>query len=316
MTAKKRTISFALPVYNEREGIKTFYTELLKALSSVENKYNFEFVLVNDGSKDGTTEILKGIAERDNRAVVVEFSRNYGHQIAISAGLDFAKGDAVIIMDSDLQDPPRTCLDLIRAWEDGAEVVYAKRRSRKDSLKTRIVRATFYALLSAISDIEIPRDTGDFRLLDRKAVEAMKHYREKDRYMRGISVHIGFKQKEVLFDRDERFAGETHYSWKKLIRFSLDGIMGFSSVPLKIISRAGFVVSLISILGIIWSVAIKFLRPDLAVPGWAFIVVSVFFIGGVQLIMLGIIASYVGRIYTEAQNRPLYLVSNTRNEKK
>lgn len=314
-TKNKKTISFILPVYNEREGIASFFSELSKTLEPLNHAYAFEFVFIDDGSNDGSIDILKDISLADPRVCIIELSRNFGHQIAISAGLDYAKGEAVIIMDTDLQDPPRICLELLRTWENGAEVVYARRRTRKDSFLKRVTARLFYQLFNAVSDIRVPEDTGDFRLLGRKAAEAMKRYREKHRFMRGISAHIGFKQVQVLFDRDERFAGVTHYPFKKMVRFSTDAIMGFSSVPLRLISKVGFLVSFLSIVGILYALSVKLLYPEAVVQGWTFVMIAIFFIGGVQLIMLGIIGGYVARIYAETQDRPLYIISSTYGSK-
>ncbi|MDB5239104.1 MAG: glycosyl transferase [Candidatus Parcubacteria bacterium] len=307
---KQKTISFVLPVYNEREGIQSFWKEISKTGRALQaDSLESEFIFINDGSTDGTLDLLKDIAQEDPRVRVIEFSRNYGHQIAISAGIDFASGHAVIIMDTDLQDPPAVCLELVRAWREGAEVAFAKRRTRKDSFMKKLTARIFYRLLNAISDTHIPADVGDFRLLDRKAVEAMKMYREKHRFMRGISAHIGFRQKEILFDRDERTTGVTHYPFKKMLRFSTDAIMGFSSVPLRLISRLGMLVSFLSILGIIYVFVVKLLQPQQVVTGWPFVMVAIFFIGGIQLTVLGIIGGYIARIYAESQDRPLYIIS-------
>lgn len=309
MTNKKK-ISFVLPVYNEKEGIEMFFRELTKNVSGFKtSSYDYEFVFINDGSSDGTDLLLKKIVNQDSRVTVLEFSRNFGHQIAISAGMHHASGDAVVIMDVDLQDPPHVCLDLIGEWEKGKEVVFARRRTRKDSFFKKFTARMFYRLLNTVSDIKIPQDTGDFRLLDRKAVEAIKQYTERNRFMRGISAHIGFRQGEVLFDRDERKLGVTHYPFKKMLKFSIDAIMGFSSTPLRLISKIGFVVSGLSLLGILYAIFVKIFYPAITVSGWAFVVVAIFFMGGVQLIMLGIIGGYIARIYSESQNRPLYIIS-------
>jgi polyisoprenyl-phosphate glycosyltransferase len=306
----RKTISFVLPVYNESEGIRDFYRELSNTIARLEKKYNVEIVFVNDGSRDGSDEALRQIAESDGRVRAIHFSRNFGHQIAVTAGLDHAVGDAIVIMDTDLQDPPPVVMELVSEWENGQEVVYAMRRSRKDSFFKRVTAAAFYKLMSSLSDVPIPENTGDFRLLDRKAADAMRQYGEKHRFMRGIAAHIGFKQKAVPFDRDERFAGETHYPLRKMIRLSIDAIVSFSDAPLRLISKVGFFVSAASVMGIIYAVVVRAFFSAEAVPGWAFITVAIFFIGGVQFVMLGIIGEYVGRIYAESKNRPLYIVSS------
>jgi dolichol-phosphate mannosyltransferase len=312
---QRKTISFVLPVYNESEGIRDFHKALSEAVKTLEKKYDVEAVFVNDGSKDGTAEALREIADKDGRVRIVHFSRNFGHQIAVTAGLDHATGDAVIIMDTDLQDPPMVVLELVREWEGGHEVVYAVRRSRKDGVFKRATAAAFYKLMSSLSDVPIPENTGDFRLLDRKAADAMRQYGERHRFMRGIAAHIGFKQKAVPFDRDARFAGETHYPFRKMLRLSIDAIVSFSDAPLRLISKIGFFVSGASVLGIVYAVVVRAFFSADAVPGWAFITVAVFFIGGVQFVMLGIIGEYVGRIYAESKGRPLYIVSSVYGSK-
>jgi dolichol-phosphate mannosyltransferase len=304
-----KTISFVLPVYNEAKVLPEFYRVLSETIRPLEGKYRFELLFVNDGSRDSTDALLQEIAAKDKRVKVIEFARNFGHQIAITAGIDHAKGDAVIIMDTDLQDPPRTAVELIREWEAGSEVVYAVRATRKDGFWKRATARTFYKLLAMMSDYPIPENAGDFRLFDRKAADAMKQYREAHRYMRGISAHIGFKQKAVPFDRDERYAGETHYPLRKMLRFSADAMFSFSTAPLRFMTKFGFFVSGISVLGIIYAVVVRLFFSADAVPGWSFIVVAVLFVGGVQFIMLGILGEYIGRIYAEAKGRPLYIVS-------
>jgi polyisoprenyl-phosphate glycosyltransferase len=306
----KKTISFVLPVYNDELIAPEFYRVLSETFRSIEGKYNAEFVFVNDGSFDGTGEILRKIAADDPRVKVIEFSRNFGQQIAITAGLDFAKGDAVIFMDTDLQDPPVTALELIKEWEKGFEVVYAVRRSRKDTFWKKVFAGAFYKLLAMMSEYPIPRNTSDFRLLDARAAAAVRQYREIGRFMRGIAVHVGFRQKGVLFDRDERTVGETHYSVKKMVRLALDGIIGFSNVPLRFMTTLGLFISLASILCIIYVVIVKLFFPMYTIQGWTFTIVAILFIGGVQFIMLGTLGEYIARIYAETKGRPLYIISS------
>lgn len=304
-----KLISYVLPVYNESEGVEQFYAELKKSLAKLKS-YKFELIFINDGSRDDSLTKLLSIHEQDSRVKVINFSRNFGHQKAITAGLDYAVGDAVVIMDTDLQDPPSVSLELIQKWEEGFEVVYAKRAKRKDTFFKRVTANWYYRLLSKLSEIEIPRNTGDFRLLDRKAVNYLNKFREQNRYMRGLVSFLGFKQTAVEFDRDARFAGKTGYSWGKMIRLALDGIAGFSTAPLRMIAWMGFAVAFFSVLGILYALLVRLLSPETVVSGWTFLIIAIFFIGGVQMIMLGILGIYIGRIYTEVQGRPLYIVDS------
>ena len=304
---RRPLISYVLPVYNEQDGIAAFHTELTAALAGRPD-LDFEMVYVNDGSADGSLALLKGLAERDARVRVVDFARNFGHQIAITAGLDVARGDAVIVMDTDLQDPPRVSLELVDAWRAGAEIVHARRRSRQDTVFKRTTAHLYYRVLRSSTEVDIPLDTGDFRLLDRRVADELRKYREKSRFVRGIVASMGYRQSEVAFDRDERFAGETKYPLRKMAKLAIDGVTSFSTVPLKMITRLGFVVLALSMTGILYALAMKFFRPDITVSGWTMLMVVVLFLGGVQMLSLGVIGTYVGRIYSEAQGRPLYLV--------
>jgi glycosyltransferase involved in cell wall biosynthesis len=312
----KKQLSYIFPIYNEENNIDILYKTINNTVSSIKNIYDIEYVFVNDGSRDSSLNKLLKIQERDNNITVINFARNYGHQIAVTAGIDYAKGDALIIMDSDMQDPPRVSIELITEWEKGFDVVYAQRRSRKDTFFKKISADLFYRMLQKLADIDIPRNTGDFRLIDRKVADELKKYKEHNRFLRGMVSYIGFKQTAVQFDRDERHAGNTGYPLKKMLRFAADGIFSFSSAPLKLISRLGFFIATLSILGIIYALSVKIFTPQYAVEGWTFIVISIFFIGGIQLIMLGVLGGYIGRIYTEVQNRPLYGVESIRRGKK
>jgi dolichol-phosphate mannosyltransferase len=300
-------VSYVLPVFNEQDGIRRFHDELVEAIRT-RPELSFELVYVNDGSSDTSLAILRDLAKNDPRVCVVDFARNFGHQMAITAGLDEARGDAVIVMDTDLQDPPRVSLELIDAWRDGAEIVHARRRSRRDGLFKRATAATYYRVLRACTEVDIPLDTGDFRLLDRRVADELRRYRERSRFVRGIVASMGFVQAEVRFDRDERFAGETKYPLRKMARLAIDGVTGFSTVPLKLITRLGFVVLALSFAGILYALAMKVFRPDITVSGWTMLMVVVLFLGGVQMLSLGVLGSYIGRTYSEAQGRPLYIV--------
>jgi dolichol-phosphate mannosyltransferase len=300
-------ISYVLPVYNESGGIRTFH-ERLAAVAATRPDLDFEFIYVNDGSRDDSLSILRELAGADDSVKVLDLSRNFGHQMAITAGLDHASGDAVIVMDTDLQDPPAVSLELVAAWEAGAEVVYAQRRTRKDSAFKRFTAHSYYRLLRRFADIDIPVDTGDFRLLDRKAADQLRNHRERNRFVRGLVASMGFHQVAVPFDRDERTSGSTHYPLPKMLRFAADGVTSFSTIPLKIITRLGFGTVVLALLGILYALVLRIFLPQISVPGWTLLMIIVLFLGGVQMLSLGVIGSYVGRIYTQVQNRPLYIV--------
>ena len=300
-------ISYVLPVYNEQDNVAHLHDTLGQVVAT-RPEFDYEFVYVNDGSRDRSLERLLQLQTADKRVRVVNLSRNFGHQMAVTAGLDFAAGQAVIIMDTDLQDPPSVSLEMIDRWKEGFDVVYAQRRSRKDGFFKRLSAAAFYRTLRYLAEIDIPPDTGDFRLVSRPVVEAIRSMREQNRFLRGMISFVGFSQTAVLFDRDERRSGMTGYPLRKMLRFAADGIMGFSTAPLRLISRVGYVVSLLSLVGIIYALAVKFLVPDTVIEGWTFTIISVLFIGGVQMVMTGVLGSYIARIYSEVQGRPLYLV--------
>lgn len=311
MTERIRRVSYVLPVYNEAGTVHAFHDALVAA-TDTRPDLAFEFVYVDDGSHDGSLERLLELREKDDRVTVLSLARNFGHQLAVTAGIDAAHGadaDAVVVMDTDLQDPPSVSLELLQRWEAGADVVYAQRRSRQDTPFKRGTAAAFYWLLDKIADTPIPRNVGDFRLMDRRVVAEVVKYREHNRFLRGIVAQVGFRQEAVLFDRDERFAGESKYPLKKMLRLAGDGIMGFSTQPLRLISHLGLLISGLSLLGILYVLGVRFFDSDSAVPGWAFLAVAMFFLGGVQLIVLGVIGSYVGRTYVEVLDRPLYSVA-------
>lgn len=299
-------IAYVLPVYNEGENITVFHRALLDA-TETRPDIDFEFVYVDDGSRDNSLEMLLELRRADSRVTVLSFSRNYGHQIAVTAGLDACTdADAVIIMDTDLQDPPSVSIEMIGMWENGVDVVYAQRRSRQDSLFKRATAYLFYWVLDRLASIEIPRNVGDFRLMDRKVALEVARYREHGRFLRGIVAHVGFRQEALLFDRDHRHAGKTGYPLRKMIAFAANGILGFSTAPLRWISRLGFFISALSILLAVYVLYVRLFMPQQAVPGWAFLGVGMFLLSGLQLIMMGVIGSYLGRVYIETQDRPLY----------
>lgn len=314
----KKSISLILPVYNEAGNIRRLYKQIRKIFDPHKNKYNLELLFVNDGSTDGSLDLLTKLASEDTDVSIINLSRNFGHQLAITAGLDFATGEAVITMDSDLQDPPSVCLKLLNKWEAGFEIVYAQRRERKgESWFKRTSASFFYKVINRLADTDIPQNVGDFRLLDRRVLDELKRFGEHQRFLRGLVSYVGFKQTAVLFDREPRGSGKTSYSLSRMWKLAGDGIMGFSTMPLRVISRVGYCIAAVSLLGIIYAVWVKLFEPAHAVAGWAFVTVSIFFIGGVQLIMLGLIGSYVARTYVEVQNRPLYIVGSiqTKNTK-
>jgi len=301
--------SIVAPVFNEEGILEELHRRVTKVMDTLDEPY--ELVLVNDGSTDRSLELMLRLRERGDRVKIINFSRNFGHQVAITAGLDYAQGDAVIIIDADLQDPPEVILDLIAKWKEGYEVVYAVRESRRgETWFKELTAKLFYRLMSRITDVEIPKDAGDFRLTDRKVVKALREIRERHRFMRGLSVWTGFRQTGVTYVRAERYAGETKYPLRKMLRFALDGITSFSYLPLQIATYLGFAIASISLIAII---AVIFLRlyGRHALLGQATTLVSVLFLGGIQLIFLGIIGEYLGRIYDEVKARPLYLVSDT-----
>lgn len=304
-----KLISYVLPIHNEEGNIELLHQVLSEVISQNDN-YEYELLFINDGSTDDSLVKLQDIQKIDKRITIINFARNFGHQLAVTAGLDNASGDAVIIMDSDMQDPPRVSLELIQKWEEGYDVVYAQRRSRKDTAFKRITASGFYWTLQKLAEIDIPRNTGDFRLIDRKVVDALGQFHEHNRFLRGLVSYVGFKQTAVLFDRDERHSGTTSYPLRKMIKFAGDGILSFSVFPLKLISRIGYTISALSFLGIIYALLVKVIDPGAVVPGWTFIVIAILLVGGMQLIMLGVLGSYIGRIYTESQNRPLYIVES------
>jgi dolichol-phosphate mannosyltransferase len=304
--APRRRVTYVLPVYDEAEGILAFHTALVAA-TSTRPDLDLAFVYVDDGSRDDSLERLLELRRADPRVRVLGLSRNFGHQIAVTAGLDAAgDADAVIVMDTDLQDPPRVSLELIAMWEDGADVVYAQRRTRRDTWFKRSTAYVFYWALDRLASIEIPRNVGDFRLMDRRVVAEVARYREHDRFLRGIVAHVGFRQEAVLFDRDPRYAGTSGYPLRKMLSFAASGILGFSTAPLRMISRLGVVISGFSALLATYVVWVRLTSPKNTVPGWAFLGVGMFLLSGLQLIMMGVIGSYLGRVYVEAQDRPLY----------
>ncbi len=303
-------LSIIVPIYNEELNIALLYQRLKTILVSMPLSY--EFIFVNDGSKDQSLNLIKDISKKDFTVKYINFSRNFGHQIAVSAGIDTCKGDAVVIIDADLQDPPELIKDMYEKYKLGFEVVYAKRKKREgESFLKTFTAKLFYRLLKTITNVEIPVDTGDFRLMDKKIVDVLKQMPEKSKFLRGQISWIGFNQTFVEYNRDERHAGTTGYTYKKMFRFALDGITSFSNFPLKLATWVGFIVSLLSFILIIWAVYARYFKTETYVDGWASIMVSVLFIGGIQLLCVGIIGEYIIRIIDNVRNRPLYVIKET-----
>jgi polyisoprenyl-phosphate glycosyltransferase len=309
MAKTKKLITYIFPVYNNASSLPVLLETITRTMATVKQQYDCELIFVNDGSRDNSAEVLRELAEQDRRIRAFFLSRNFGHQAAVTAGLAQATGDAVIIMDADMQDPPRVCLDLIKKWEEGYEVVYAQRRSRKDGFLKKLTSDMFYRVLSSMSSINIPRNTGDFRLVDRKVVEVVNNMPEYHRYLRGMFSFAGFKQAGVLFDRDARHSGKSEYTIKKLVKLAKDGLFGFSDAPLRFVSKLGYVVSGLSLIGILYAIILRIFWSYITVPGWTMIVVAVFLMGGVQLVMLGVIGEYIARIHDEVRGRPTYIIA-------
>ncbi|MES2663751.1 MAG: glycosyltransferase family 2 protein [Pseudomonadota bacterium] len=302
-------LSIVIPCYNEEAVLDEAWKRLCALRNQLENM-RVEFIFVNDGSKDKTHEKLLNLQEFDADIRVLKFARNFGHQIAVTAGIDAASGDAVVLIDADLQDPPEIILEMIQLWRNGYQVVYGTRVDRPGESFFKLITARlFYRILNQLSDIPIPLDTGDFRLMDRKIIEVMKAMPEHDRFVRGLVSWVGFKQVALPYRREKRFAGESKYPLAKMIRFATDGLFSFSSKPLQLATKFGLLTSCIAFLGIINTFIVR-LTTDNWVPGWAEIMTATLFIGGVQLICVGILGEYVGRIYTEVKKRPLYVVQD------
>ncbi len=308
------TFTIIAPVYNEAESLPVLFPRLKEVMDQTGEPW--ELVLVDDGSRDGSTDIILNLAKQDERIRPVIFARNFGHQIAVTAGLDYSRGQAVVIIDADLQDPPEVILEMIQKWREGFEVVFAVRTEREGETWFKTFTASlFYRLIYRITDVKIPLDTGDFRLMDRKVVNVMNSMRERHRFLRGMSAWVGFKQVGVNYKRAARYAGTTKYPFSKMLRLALNAITGFSYFPLQVATYIGFIAAAISIIAIP-VVAIMRLAGNEAFFGQATALIAVLFLGGVQLISLGILGEYIGRIYDEVKNRPLYIVSRGPEDEK
>lgn len=298
--------SIVAPIYNEIDNLPEFYRRIKEVLDSTGKEW--EFVLVDDGCTDGSTEKIRELAEMDKRVRPVIFARNFGHQIAVTAGLDYARGDAIVIIDADLQDPPEIILEMAEKWREGYEVVYAVRAEREgESWFKKFTASLFYRIIFRITDVKIPLDTGDFRLLDRKVVDVMNSMRERHRFLRGMAAWVGFKQVGVEYKRAARHAGGTKYPFQKMLKLALNAITGFSYFPLQVATYFGFVAAGLAILAIPIVIYMR-MTGSQAFFGQATTLISVLFLGGVQLISLGVLGEYIGRLYDEAKGRPLYIV--------
>jgi polyisoprenyl-phosphate glycosyltransferase len=303
-------ISIVVPMHNEEANIEAFFSRFSTLFQELNTSY--EIVCVNDGSTDGTFESLKRQQEQDPHIRLIDLSRNFGKEVALTAGLDYCTGAAVIPIDADLQDPPELIPEMIAKWREGYDVVYATRRSRQgESAFKKTTANLFYRLLRRISEIEIPRNTGDFRLMDRRVVDALKRMPERNRFMKGLFAWVGFNQTAIHYDRDPRIAGETSWNYIKLWRLAVDGITSFSATPLKVWSYLGLFLSLTALIYAAYLV-VRVLLHGVDVPGYASMMVVILFMGGMQLITLGVMGEYLGRIFTEVKRRPLYLIKETR----
>ena len=311
---EKKLVTILVPAYNEQEVLNMLY-ERLKEIMDENSNYDFEILFVNDGSKDNSLKIMQELRQKDKRVCYLNLSRNFGKETGMIAGLDYSKGDAVIIIDADLQDPPELIPEMLKYWEEGYDDVYAKRRSRKgETWLKKFTSTMYYKVLQGFTKIQIQKDTGDFRLLDRRCVEALKSMRESQRYTKGLFSWIGYNKKEILYDRDPRAAGQTKWNYKKLVDLSIDGITSFTTSPLRWSAILGIVVSIIGFIYMLY-IIIKTLVYGIEVPGYASTMVIILFLGGVQLIFLGVIGEYLGRAFYETKGRPLYFIERYNEEK-
>lgn len=310
-----KKISVVIPMYYEEEVANECYNRTKKVLNGLEN-YDYEIIFVNDGSKDKTLPILKEIATKDEKAKVISFSRNFGHQAAVTAGLKFVTGDCILIIDSDMQDPPELLVDMLKLWEDGNEVIYAKRKTRKGESKFKLMTAKmFYKILNNLSDVEIPKDTGDFRLVDRKVVDVINSMPEHNKFLRGLFSWVGFKQEPIEYERQERFAGKTKYPLKKMLKLASDGIISFSTKPLKIIGGIGIASIFISFILLIYAILSYIFKWNNLASGWTSLMVAITFFAGVQLVSIWMISEYIARIYDDTKQRPEYIINEKINIK-
>lgn len=308
-----KKVSIVIPMYYEEEIAQECYKRVVNNLKKLQ-EYEYEIIFVNDGSKDKTLAILEEIAKIDKQVKIISFSRNFGHQCAVTAGLKYVTGDAIVIMDADLQDPPELIPDMLKLWEEGNEIIYGKRKTRKGESKFKLLTAKlFYSTLNALSDVEIPKDTGDFRLVDRKVVEVINELPEHNKFLRGLFSWVGFEQKEIVYERKERIAGKTKYPLKKMIKLGLDGIISFSTKPLKIVGGLGILSIMLSIIILFYAILSFAFKWNNLTAGWTSIMVTITFFSGTILISLWMIGEYIARIYDENKGRPQYIIKQKIN---
>lgn len=315
MYNNQKKISVVIPMYHEEEVAKTSYLRIQGVLENLK-KYDYEMIFINDGSKDKTFEILREIAQENDKVKVISFARNFGHQAAVTAGIRFITGDAVVIIDADLQDPPELLPEMIALWEEGNEVIYGQRKSRKGESAFKLLTAKmFYTTLNALSDVEIPKDTGDFRLVDRKVIDVINSLPEHNKFLRGLFSWVGFRQKAYTYERQERYAGKTKYPFKKMWKLASDGIISFSTKPLKIVGALGMLTIVLSVGILMYSLISYIFQLNHLTAGWTSIMVAITLFSGVQLLSIWIISEYVARIYDETRNRPEYIIDQKINIK-
>lgn len=311
-----KKISVVIPMYCEEEVVDICYKRVVNNLNKLSDKYNYEIIFINDGSKDSTLEILKKISDNDKNVKIISFSRNFGHQAAVTAGIRNVTGDAIIIMDADLQDPPELFEGMIEKWEEGYEVVYGKRKTREgESIFKLLTARMFYNTLNKLSEIEIPKDTGDFRLVDRKVIDVIATLPEHNKFLRGLFSWVGFNQYAYEYNRVNRVAGKTKYPFKKMFKLATDGILSFSAKPLKIVGAIGIFSVIVSIIILIYSIVSYMFKLNSLTPGWTSIMCTMTFIGGIILISLWMIGEYIARIYEESLGRPEYIIDELINFK-
>lgn len=308
-----KKVSVVIPMYYEEDVANECYKRLMTIFQKLDD-YEYEFIFVNDGSKDRTLSILEEIARTDKNVKVLSFSKNFGHQCAVTAGIKYVTGDAIVIIDADLQDPPELIPEMLKLWKEGNEVIYGKRKTRKGESVFKLLTAKmFYKTLNSLSDVEIPRDTGDFRLVDRKVIDVINSLPEHNKFLRGLFSWVGFKQVPFEYERKERFAGKTKYPLRKMLRLASDGIISFSTKPLKLVGVIGIFSILISFIVLIYTLISYTCKLNQLSAGWTSIMVAVTFFAGVQLLSLWIMSEYIGRIYDEAKHRPQYIIDRTIN---
>lgn len=308
-----KKISVIIPMYYEEEVAEKCYEKVTETLNNIKN-YDYEIICINDGSKDRTLQILENIAKKDERLKILSFSRNFGHQCAVTAGLKFATGDAIVIIDADLQDPPELIPEMIALWENGNDVIYGKRKSRKGESPFKLLTAKmFYKTLNALSDVEIPKDTGDFRLVDKKVVDTINSLPEHNKFLRGLFSWVGYNQVPLEYERKERYAGKTKYPLRKMLKLASDGIISFSTKPLKIVGCLGISTIVLSIILLIYALISYIFKLNELSAGWTSLMICITLFSGVQLLSLWIMSEYIGRIYDEAKQRPQYIIEKKIN---